>query len=165
MTLPAAPNPVSMNQVNVELGAAGTTSRSLNESVVRVLAGPPTTGAGTAISMSNLRGKSAAVPLVVNGFDVNDEDFATGTAYTGNWFPEVQATGGVPGYTYLWTFTSNPNAFTLVSSNGAVGQVSHSITKFGFTGSCVLNCQVTDSASNIVNRSVTVNVNIIDPGA
>ena len=54
MTLPVAPNSISLNQVNVELGRSGTTTISLNETAVRTLAGV----ASGAISMNDLRGKS-----------------------------------------------------------------------------------------------------------
>jgi hypothetical protein len=53
MTLPAS-GPISFNQINVELGVAGTTSASLGQTSYRTLAGVPS---GT-ISMSNFYGKS-----------------------------------------------------------------------------------------------------------
>jgi len=55
MTLPAS-GAISMNQVNVELGSAGTTQRSLNDTAVRTLFGIPS----GQISMSNGYGKSSA---------------------------------------------------------------------------------------------------------
>ena len=62
MTLPVFPNPISLNQVNVELGLAGTTLISLNQASVRTLAGVPS----GAISMNNLHGKSNRVSIVYN---------------------------------------------------------------------------------------------------
>src|SRR5574343_18056 len=53
MTLPAS-GTITFNNVNVELGVSGTTTRSLNDAAVRSLAGVPS----GAISMSNLHGKS-----------------------------------------------------------------------------------------------------------
>ena len=53
MTLPAS-GPITMNQVNVELGNSGTTSISLGQSTVRALAGIPS----GAISLDSLHGKS-----------------------------------------------------------------------------------------------------------
>lgn len=59
MTLPASPNAISLNQVNVELGLSGTATISMNDAAVRTLAGVG--GSGTIISMSNLHGKSNIV--------------------------------------------------------------------------------------------------------
>ena len=55
MTLPSAPNSISMSQVNTELVRSSTASINLNESAVRTLAGV----ASGAISMNDLRGKSS----------------------------------------------------------------------------------------------------------
>jgi hypothetical protein len=54
MTLPASGS-INMNQVNVELGNAGTTAISLGQSTVRALAGIPS----GAISLNSLHGKSS----------------------------------------------------------------------------------------------------------
>jgi hypothetical protein len=58
MTTPAAPNPISINDINIELGSPGTTLRTLNDTDVRTLAGAPFTTPGTTISLNDLRGKS-----------------------------------------------------------------------------------------------------------
>ena len=58
MALPAS-GQISINQVNVELGVAGTTQRSFNDSVLRTLFAV----ASGAISMSNGFGKSNALPV------------------------------------------------------------------------------------------------------
>ena len=69
MPTPSAPNSISMNQVNVELGRGGTTLITMNDAIVRTLAG---VASGT-ISMDNLRGKSSYSPptsieyLIVGG--------------------------------------------------------------------------------------------------
>ena len=55
MTLPAS-GAISLNQVNVELGLAGTTSINMNQTTVRNLFGKPTSA--SAISMSDGYGKS-----------------------------------------------------------------------------------------------------------
>ena len=52
MTTPSGQ--ISLNDVNVELGVAGTTTISMNQTNVRTLAGVPS----GQISMSNLQGKS-----------------------------------------------------------------------------------------------------------
>jgi hypothetical protein len=74
MTLPVAYNQIAFSQVNVELGRSATLNGSLNEAVVRTLAG---VGASPAqIAFSNLHGKSAT-PFV--DFSVNSAatDFVT----------------------------------------------------------------------------------------
>lgn len=58
MTLPAS-GPISINDINVELGVAGTTTASLGQASFRALAGVPS----GAISMSNFYGKSNRVAL------------------------------------------------------------------------------------------------------
>lgn len=161
MTLPAT-GAISLSQVSVELGGAAGSVRSLGETAVRNLAGVPS----GAISMSSLRGKSAYTPMTVVGYDVYDNDLATGTQYTDNWYPSVAVTaGGSGGFTYLWTFISNPNSFTLNVNNAATGRVSHVVSKFGFTGSCTLNCRVTDSTGAFVDRTVYVTVEITNGAA
>jgi hypothetical protein len=152
-----------MDQVRIELGI-GQAGINLNLASIRTLAGAG--GAGTTISMSQLHGKSAYTPMTVAGYDVDDTDYATGTAYTGNWYPQVAVTAGGNGSakTYLWTFISNAGGFTLITNNAATGQVRHAVGKFGFTGSCVMNCRVTDSGG-FVDKTVYVDVNIMDPAA
>lgn len=67
MTLPSAPNSISMSQVNTELGRSSTASINLNESAVRTLAG---IASGT-ISMNDLRGKSAFTLAFNNVFNIS----------------------------------------------------------------------------------------------
>jgi hypothetical protein len=52
---------ISLNNVNVELGLAGTTTINMNQANVRTLAGVG--GSGTIISMNDLRGKSNRVTI------------------------------------------------------------------------------------------------------
>jgi hypothetical protein len=56
--MPLPTGTISMSEVNTELGRASNTNISLNEGVVRTLAGV----ASGAISMDNLRGKSNRAP-------------------------------------------------------------------------------------------------------
>lgn len=72
MALPASGS-ISMNQVNVELGAAGTTQRSLNDAAVRTLFGV----ASGQISMSNGWGKSNLPAL--GGYSSTYGGYYTGT--------------------------------------------------------------------------------------
>lgn len=63
MATPSAPSPISINDINVELGSPGTTLRTLNDAAVRTLAGPAFASPGTTISLNDLRGKSSYSPL------------------------------------------------------------------------------------------------------
>lgn len=75
MALPASGS-ISMNQVNVELGAAGTTQRSLNDTAVRTLFGK----ASGQISMSDGWGKSNFVtPTTFGTYDATWGGYYTGT--------------------------------------------------------------------------------------
>lgn len=56
MALPSAGNPISLNQVNVELGLSGTATISLNDAAVRILFNK--SAIGTQISMSDGYSKS-----------------------------------------------------------------------------------------------------------
>ena len=58
MALPAS-GPISINQVNIELGVAGNTQRSFNDAALRTLFAVPS----GQISMSNVFGKSNAPPV------------------------------------------------------------------------------------------------------
>jgi len=67
MTLPVVGQPISMSQVNVELGRANNQTISRGESAVRALAGVAT----GPIAMSNLQGKSA-VTILISSLEIID---------------------------------------------------------------------------------------------
>ena len=113
MALPAYPNAISLNAVNVELGRAATTTISLNDEIVRTLF----VISSGAIAMSDGHGKSAATaPLFMTGTNnaVNDRtiigyayaNMSGGAAGAGNAgttsITASAATGG--GITYEWQF-------------------------------------------------------------
>lgn len=158
MALPSGT--ISMSQVNTELGRGATAALSMNDSALRTLA--QVGGSGTAVSMNNLRGKSAYTAMNVTANDIYVEEAAPGNAYTGNWYPSVSVSLGSGGYTYVWTFTNNAGGFTLVTSTASNAQIRHSVTKFGYSGDAIMNCQVTDNTGHVVNRTVNVHVNIYD---
>lgn len=123
MATPSAPSPISLNDVNVELGNPGTTLITLNDTAVRTLAGPTFATPGTTISLNDLRGKSS---FSVTGGNVN---------------------GLAPGNGYKYhTFTS-PGTFTvtgsksmeilLVGGGGGTGPVNDSRAGGGGAGGLV----------------------------
>lgn len=93
MALPAS-GPISMNDVNVELGLSATAQISLNDAAVRTLAGIPS----GAISLDNLHGKSSGPPVAgyIAWYDYSSYNPATGvwTDKTGNGY-NAQATVSV----------------------------------------------------------------------
>jgi len=59
MTTPSGT--ISLSQVNTEIGNPTTTNITLNNTAVRYLAGPPFAPSGSAISMNDLRGRTAQI--------------------------------------------------------------------------------------------------------
>jgi hypothetical protein len=111
MTLPST-GPISLANVNVELGLSSTTNISLNQTNVRTLAGVPS---GT-ISLSNLYGKSNALAITISPSSLyttrSGAGSVTSAAATGS------GTGGAGGYTYAWTYVSG-SSYTINSSTSA----------------------------------------------
>lgn len=104
MTLPGS-GLISLSDVNVELQRSGTTNVSLNDSLVRTLAGIPTSG--STIAMSNLLGKSYR-PTAQN---------VSWTSYSSN------------GTTFSGTFnTQSGKMYVLVVSSDGFGAYFSSVT-------------------------------------
>lgn len=102
--MPTPSGTISLNDVNVELGLAGTTTISMNQTNVRSLAGVPS----GAISMQNLQNKSSIVVASI-----------TISANTSNY---VLDTSKVPGYSAgktQVTLTINPSIFVTSTSTGS----------------------------------------------
>lgn len=146
MTLPAS-FPLSMAQINTELGRASNATTSLTETSVRNLAGV----ASGAISFSNLLGKAS-----LNASGNNDSRNYVSSTGGGNAdsFPSVSTSGGVAPITYSWSFTSNPQGATLLNATSATATVRKAFT-LNSSGSygAVLQCVVTDNAGTV--RTVT----------
>ena len=136
-----------MSQVNTELGRSATATISLGESAVRTLAGVPS----GAISMDNLRGKSAATVNFINqyiasnqsgpataGYRVNSNGFdyenvqnvysaltqwATPTSIASNYevFATLNSGSLTTGTTGSWLSVSTNPTWT--RSNGAIGTI------------------------------------------
>lgn len=88
MALPST-GPISLNDVNVELGNAATALISLNDAAVRALAEVPT---GT-ISMEDLRGKAAASHTVTEGYTSSVSK--TGFGVTVGFISDVTTLGSI----------------------------------------------------------------------
>lgn len=146
MTLPAS-YPLSMSQINVELGRASNATTSLLESAVRTLAQVPS----GPVSFSNLLGKSN---LTATGVDSSRSYTTAGSGGNAQSFPSVNVSGGQTPYTYSWSFTNNPQGAGLSNSTSQTATVSKSYTT-GSSGSysALLQCVVTDNAGT--QRTVT----------
>lgn len=106
MTTPSGQ--ISLNDVNVELGLAGTTLITMNDAAVRTLAGVG--GSGTVITMQNLQGKSNRVALSYT-FS------APATATTIN----ISALGGYSSGKTDATITVSSNVYVYSTSTGSYG--------------------------------------------
>lgn len=158
MTLPTGT--ITMDQVRIELGIAQA-GVNLNLASIRTLASVG--GSGTSISMSQLRGKSAYTPMTVSGNDDAITDYSTGTAYTHYLYPSVNVSGGSGGYTFAWSFIAQNGASIIGSTTSQSINVGHSVSKFGYTGSCTLQCVITDNTAHSVTvPNITCTWNISD---
>jgi len=150
MTTPSS-GPISLSDVAAELGIG--MPLSLGDPRVRALAGVPS----GPISLGQLRGKSAQAPqgpltaTTEDGYGDGDSSGGGGTAFCA---PSVTPTGGSGGYTYVWSFTSNPSNCALGSSASSACSVSRSYPRFGNGGAdATLECVITDSSGQSITKS------------
>jgi len=127
---------IGMSDVNVELGYAYNTTRSLNDSIVRTLAGV----ASGAISMDNLRGKSNRAPysdVSTYSYTGADQYFTVPSGITtikvrawgaGGGSGFVGPVGGEGGYSEAIFATSPGTVFTVVVGRG--GQYANTYVRF-----------------------------------
>lgn len=104
MTLPAS-GPLSISQINTELGSAATAALSFGSTAVRTLAGVPS----GPISIGNFYGKSNTQPLTPTGFNT-----LTGTSPVNNYFRR---------YIMHWVYTGAEINVTYSRSSGTVNSI------------------------------------------
>jgi hypothetical protein len=151
MTIRSSP-PVSLSDVMVELRVTSPGRAypiSLGDADVRALAGV----LSGPISLSDLYGKSSMAPLTATGSGASNFANTGSSSGTVSCSPSVTPSGGSGGYTYQWSFTSNPNACSLAGAASQSCTVSHSYSRYGNgSASATLQCVITDSGG----RTTTV---------
>jgi hypothetical protein len=124
MTLPVS-GAISFNDINVELGVAGTTQASLNQASYRTLAGVPS----GAISMSDFYGKANQFAFTISSNQTNANLATLATAAGWNGTTKVVATinsgvfvsansTGTPGLTVNGSF---PGGVELINNGSIIG--------------------------------------------
>lgn len=146
MTLPVSPNPISLSQVNVELGRSATAAISMNDSAVRTLFGAG--GSGTGISMSSGRGKSNKFIKSIVGDQAN-LNLRT-WALANGWDGTVEAIIEVPTNTYVYS-TSTGSAGLIINGSwpGGVTVINNGyIMGMGGAGGYVINATAAYAGGN-----------------
>jgi hypothetical protein len=97
---------------------------------------------------------STYTPMTVTGVDGYGQYDSSAVAGTATCSPYVSVTGGSGGYTYAWSFTSNPNTCTLSGSTVAGCSVSRAYSRnSNGSASAVLQCVVTDNTGHTVTQT------------
>jgi hypothetical protein len=149
---------IRMSDINHEIGKIPDNGNIwMDHDWLRTLAGRP--GSGTRISMSDFYGKSSYQPLQVTPHDGNasgnNPSGLYSNQFTSSCSPSVTPAMGTGNYTYTWTITAG-SGFTLTNQNSQSCSISHLISRGGYTGTCTLNCAVSDGV-NTVNVTVYAN--------
>lgn len=147
MTTPSGT--ISLNDVNVELGFAGTTLISMNQSSVRTLAGVPS----GAISMQNLQGKSNRVTASAT-ISANTANYVLNTA---------KASGYVAGKTDM-TLTINSGVYVYSASTGSYALTVDSSWASGDTVTIVNNGTIMGRGGD-GGRGAENNIPFASPGS
>jgi hypothetical protein len=111
MTTPSGQ--ISLSQVNTELGFSAAATITMNDTVVRSLAGVPS----GQITMANLQNKSSAWTGTIssNQQQMDLYSFATGNGYPGSGVAQITVAPGV----YIWSDSTGAAAMTIPSGFGA----------------------------------------------
>lgn len=93
--------------------------------------------------------------IPITGYGVDDSMTAntTGTQYSGSCYPHVSVSGGSGSLTFSWSFTTNAYTCTLTNPTSQQCTVSHTISKYGFDGSAVLQCVINDTSGQSLTIS------------
>ena len=149
MTLPAS-GPISIGQVAAELGIG--LPLSLGDGRVRALAG---VDAFSAISLGQLRGKSAYTPMALTGTNASSGPVSSdnsGGSVSGT--ASVSVFGGVAPFSYQWSVIDNANSAVV---SGLTSQNVNATKSFAKTsnGSAIVNLSVvvTDSTGQTASAS------------
>ena len=161
MALPAS-GPISFNNINVELGVAGTTQASLGQASYRTLAGV----ASGQISMSNFYGKSNAFAFTISSNTTNANLRTLALAAGWNGTTKVVATIGSGVYVYstatgtpaLTINGSFPGGVELVNSGLIYGMGGAGGAGGGFNGGNYYNPSGGSVGGNALTVSVAVSI-------
>jgi hypothetical protein len=133
--MPTPSGQISLNDVNVELGLAGTTLITMNDAAVRTLAGVG--GSGTPISMQNLQNKSNRVTASAT-ISANTSNYTLNTA---------KAPGYSSGKTDM-TLTINSGIFVSSGSTGTAAFIVDTSWAAGDTVTVVNNGTIIGRGGN-----------------
>lgn len=164
MTTPAV-KPINTGHIMAEL-QIGNPSRTyplnLNDADARALAGVPS----GPISMDNFLNKSGGSSLAATTTNGSGSFSSAGGPGTATCNPSVSAFNGTPPYSYLWTFTSNPDTCSLSNATSAACTVSKGFAALsGGSANATLNCRITDNIGTIINKPGITASLIWDSGA
>lgn len=146
MALPSS-GPLSLSQVNTELGKSATNSISLNDTNVRTLAGK----ASGAIAFADLRGKSAAPITFTPGpgsYSADDGGLGTSVSFT------ISASSAV---TWTWSRTSGSGGSASIASGTSATGITFTLNS-GPSNRAVTFTVNADGKTWIISLSTTGNV-------
>lgn len=148
---------ISLSQVNSELGRSPTQSINLNDTAVRSLAGK----ASGAISMNDLRGKSAVQPLAASASPSYLSGYGYGSSYASTDSTTCTASGGAGGYAYTWEQVSAPSVGRIVVGNANAASTSFILTDaYNASGQTITSswrCKVVSGGVTVYSNTVTLN--------
>lgn len=110
-----------------------------------------------------LAGALSPLMAVADPNFVSGSGFSGGTASISSSNSTASATGGIPGYTYLWQFVSGDSGVLPNSSGSASTGFSKTMAN-NTTADAVYRCRVTDTASNQAFTN-NVSINLINGAA